>query len=52
MLSSFVYHRSGANIADEPRRAYMPQFSWGPIQTTTRSQNVAFAVPIREPPPP
>jgi ectoine hydroxylase-related dioxygenase (phytanoyl-CoA dioxygenase family) len=55
ILSSVVYHRSGANISDEPRRAYMPQFSWGPVRypTDTAEQggrsskkNVAFAVPL------
>lgn len=52
ILSSLVYHRSGANISDEQRRAYMPQFSWGPIRCTAAgdTKNVAFAVPLAPPP--
>ncbi|KAL6079969.1 putative PhytanoylCoA dioxygenase domain containing 1 (Predicted) [Balamuthia mandrillaris] len=35
LLSSMVWHRSGPNYSSQQRRAYMPQFSWGPQFTSS-----------------
>ncbi|KAL6058898.1 putative PhytanoylCoA dioxygenase domain containing 1 (Predicted) [Balamuthia mandrillaris] len=40
LLSSMVWHRSGPNHSSQQRRAYMPQFSWGP-QFTSSSSNAS-----------
>jgi hypothetical protein len=46
ILSSGVLHRSGKNLSDGMRRAFMPQYSAGVVTHSHSDELVAFAVPM------
>ena len=47
VISSMVLHRSGRNVTDSARRAFMPQYSAGIIYNE-ENQPLAFAVPLKD----
>jgi hypothetical protein len=55
-MSNRVLHCSGGNMSGKPRRAWMPQFSLGPVyrhsvcdaSKTTRILPAALAVPLTD----
>lgn len=46
IFSSLTFHRSGANITDAPRRAYLAQYSDGPILDPSTGNPRNFAKPL------
>ncbi len=47
LFSSLTLHRSGANTTDRPRRAYLAQYSDGPILDPSTGNPRNFAKPLR-----
>lgn len=46
IFSSLTLHRSGANVTDKPRRAYLAQYSDGPILDPSTGNPRNFAKPL------
>ena len=50
LMSHLLYHKSGPNTTKFQRRAWMPQFSKGPIWNSDRGHPLSLALPVFSPP--